>query len=142
MYSIDLQGNRIDNVQNLAFANLPSLNHLDIRLVLILRFIDSFHSLLITRKCCVCLVSELFVMSSVSLFPLKCLFALSRIRIALKIDALTCGSLKCARLKTARHGIKQIAHRRWRFACAGLAGSLQSSVVHSVFCRQRNRREA
>uniref|UniRef100_A0A1I7X9X8 LRRCT domain-containing protein n=1 Tax=Heterorhabditis bacteriophora TaxID=37862 RepID=A0A1I7X9X8_HETBA len=30
LYSIDVQGNRIDNVQSLAWANLPSLSHLDI----------------------------------------------------------------------------------------------------------------
>ncbi|KIH60126.1 leucine Rich repeat-containing domain protein, partial [Ancylostoma duodenale] len=30
LYSIDVQGNRIENVQPLGFANLPSLSHLDI----------------------------------------------------------------------------------------------------------------
>ena len=30
LYSIDLQGNRLDTVEPLGFANLPSLRHLDI----------------------------------------------------------------------------------------------------------------
>lgn len=31
LYSIDLQGNRIDTVEPLGFAHLPGLRHLDIR---------------------------------------------------------------------------------------------------------------
>lgn len=33
LYSIDLQGNRIEIVEPLAFANLPALRHLDLRLI-------------------------------------------------------------------------------------------------------------
>jgi len=31
LYSLDLQGNRLEQVENKAFANLPALRHLDIR---------------------------------------------------------------------------------------------------------------
>jgi len=33
LYSLDLQGNRLEQVENKAFANLPALRHLDIRFI-------------------------------------------------------------------------------------------------------------
>ena len=74
LYSIDLQGNRIDNVQNLAFANLPSLNHLDIRLIFT-HFIDWLFPSFVDDQKVLCLVSEGFAMSSVSSKESLCLVA-------------------------------------------------------------------
>ena len=38
LYSLDLQGNRLEEVEFKGFANLPALRHLDIRFLIFLDF--------------------------------------------------------------------------------------------------------